>query len=345
MSLGGPCPFGWCFLLSSMKTAVDAAVESGVTIVVAGGNSNDDACGYMPAFVPSAITVGSTDSLDARSSFSNYGSCTKMWAPGSAITSASHEDDTGAKTYSGTSMACPHVAGGAALVLEQYPEFSAPQVLEKLYARAATNYITDLKSDDVNKMLYIASDAPPPEGDVPPAPEPEASADAYSTNSGKIIENPGQQFAVHTPSTHGGSCAAVLFSVGTASSVTGYDSMASALTAKGFIVAIVDPEMGFPFKNDVDKLHDAYSYAKDNLVSWSDGACGSISKWLMGGHSAGGGTAHKVLAMNPSMADGIFSIDAFTNAGLGEHKVDLPSLHWGFDVTTCFVTKEDAAAV
>merc|ERR1719203_1132506 len=173
MSLGGPCPFGWCFLLSSMKTAVDAAVESGVTIVVAGGNSNDDACGYMPAFVPSAITVGSTDSLDARSSFSNYGSCTKMWAPGSAITSASHEDDTGAKTFSGTSMACPHVAGGAALVLEQYPEFLSPQVLEKLHARAAQNYITDLQRNDVNALLYVAADAPPPPGNVPAEPEPE----------------------------------------------------------------------------------------------------------------------------------------------------------------------------
>merc|ERR1719507_204662 len=147
MSLGGQCPLGLCGLFGVVADAVDAAVESGVTIVVAGGNSNSDACGFVPAFVPSAITVGSTDSEDARSYFSNYGRCTNIWAPGSAITSAGHEDDTGSKTYSGTSMACPHVAGGAALVLEQFPEFNAEQVVAKLLANSAVNYITDLKTD------------------------------------------------------------------------------------------------------------------------------------------------------------------------------------------------------
>jgi len=166
MSLGGKCPFGFCGLMGAVKTAVDTATEAGVTIVVAGGNSNSDACGFVPAFVPSAITVGSTDSMDARSSFSNYGRCTNIWAPGSAITSASHEDDVSSKTFSGTSMACPHVAGGAAMMLETNPDFKAPQVLEKLLAKAATNYITDLQRGDTNKLLYVAADAPPPPGPV-----------------------------------------------------------------------------------------------------------------------------------------------------------------------------------
>merc|ERR1719270_2636973 len=94
MSLGGPGS------QQAMKTAVDAAVNSGVTVVVAGGNSNTDACGFSPAFVPSAITVGSTTSLDRRSSFSNYGSCTDIWAPGSDVESASHRSDTGSATFS-----------------------------------------------------------------------------------------------------------------------------------------------------------------------------------------------------------------------------------------------------
>merc|ERR1719326_1494215 len=75
MSLGGSGT------QQAMADAVNAAVNGGVTVVVAGGNSNRDACGFSPAFVPSALTVGSTDSQDRRSSFSNYGSCTELWAP------------------------------------------------------------------------------------------------------------------------------------------------------------------------------------------------------------------------------------------------------------------------
>merc|ERR1719362_215354 len=84
MSLGGPGS------QEAMREAVDAAVNSGVVVVVAGGNSNSDACNFSPAFIPSAITVGSTTSQDKRSSFSNYGSCTDIWAPGSSVLSASH---------------------------------------------------------------------------------------------------------------------------------------------------------------------------------------------------------------------------------------------------------------
>merc|ERR1719454_2515895 len=111
MSLGGSGT------QQAMKDAVDAAVASGVTVVVAAGNDNSDACGFSPAYVPSAITVGSTDSRDYRSSFSNYGRCVDIWGPGSSVLSAGHTSDTATATYSGTSMACPHVSGGAALVL------------------------------------------------------------------------------------------------------------------------------------------------------------------------------------------------------------------------------------
>lgn len=173
MSLGGQCPLGLCSIYSALKDAVDNAVANGVTVVVAGGNSNADACGFMPAYVPSAITVGSSDSEDARSYFSNYGSCTNIWAPGSNITSATHEDDTGSKTFSGTSMACPHVSGAAALVLEVDPSKKASAVLRELLDHALRDVLTDLKAGDTNALLYVgefgAVPTPPP---TPPAPTP-----------------------------------------------------------------------------------------------------------------------------------------------------------------------------
>merc|ERR1719429_575643 len=175
MSLGGQCPFCFCSLFGTVTTAVDAAVQSGVTIVVAGGNSNSDACGFVPAFVPAAITVGSTDSNDARSSFSNYGSCTNIWAPGSSVLSASHSSDTGSTTLSGTSMACPHVSGGAALVLEMNPSLKAPGVLAELTTNGERDALTGLTSDDVNVLLnirefYTGPPTPAPQTPAPPPP-------------------------------------------------------------------------------------------------------------------------------------------------------------------------------
>lgn len=156
MSLGGQV------VLEAMKEAVDAASAAGVVMVVAGGNSNMDACGFSPAYVPAAITVGSTTQSNTRSSFSNFGSCTDLWAPGSNIVSASHTSDTGATFKSGTSMACPHVSGGAALLLSTNPLLTPFEVSEQLVDSAADDrIISGLQSGDVNKMLWVGTDAPP----------------------------------------------------------------------------------------------------------------------------------------------------------------------------------------
>jgi len=142
---------------SAMRSAVDAAVTSGVVVVVAGGNSNMDACGFSPAFVPSAITVGSTTSNDARSSFSNYGSCNNIWAPGSNVKSASHRSDTGTATMSGTSMACPHVSGGAALVLDADPSKASSKVLAELLQTATQGALSGMRTGDINSLLNVAN--------------------------------------------------------------------------------------------------------------------------------------------------------------------------------------------
>lgn len=164
---------------SAMEVAVTSAVNAGVTVVVAGGNENDWACRYSPAFVPAAITVGSTDSNDRRSSFSNFGPCTNIWAPGSSITSAGHRSDTGSETFSGTSMACPHVSGGVALLLGSNPSLKSAGVLESLLANAEENAISGLKSTDVNAFLWVGS-APAP---VPaPMPPPAACPDFAATS-------------------------------------------------------------------------------------------------------------------------------------------------------------------
>jgi len=153
----------------AMADAVNAAVNGGVTVVVAGGNDNSDSCRYSPAFVPAAITVGSTTSRDARSSFSNYGSCTNIWAPGSSVVSCGISSDSSTRSLSGTSMACPHVAGAAALVLQADPTKKASAVLQALIDNANMNVLSGLYSSDTNALLYVGERSPTPApGPTPP---------------------------------------------------------------------------------------------------------------------------------------------------------------------------------
>jgi len=147
MSLGGG-------FNQSVNNAVENSVAAGVTYAIAAGNSNADACGFSPASAPSAITAGSTTNTDARSSFSNFGTCLDIFAPGSSITSAWNTSDTATNTISGTSMASPHVAGGAVLYLETNPSASPATVRNALVSNATPNKVSNPGTGSPNLLLY-----------------------------------------------------------------------------------------------------------------------------------------------------------------------------------------------
>ncbi|GAB3383978.1 S8 family peptidase [Lysobacter fragariae] len=146
MSIGGGAS-------SSVDAAVNRLVNAGVTAVVAAGNDNDDACNYSPARASLAFTIGSTTSSDARSSFSNYGSCVNLFAPGSNVRSAWNNGDTATNVISGTSMATPHVVGVAALYLANNPAATPSQVTTALLNGASANRISDVMGSP-NRLLY-----------------------------------------------------------------------------------------------------------------------------------------------------------------------------------------------
>ncbi|MFL6130419.1 MAG: S8 family peptidase [Mycobacteriales bacterium] len=139
---------------TATENAVRNSIADGVTYAIASGNSNADACNFTPARVAEAITVNASDSNDARASFSNFGSCTDIFAPGVNITSSWNTSDTATNTISGTSMATPHVAGGAALYLSANPGASPATVQQALKDNATLNHITNPGAGSPNRLLY-----------------------------------------------------------------------------------------------------------------------------------------------------------------------------------------------
>ena len=150
MSLGGG-------VSSSLDAAVNNSISAGVTYAIAAGNSNTNAANQSPARVGAAITVGSSTSSDARSSFSNFGSVVDVFAPGSSIRSAWLTSNSATATLSGTSMASPHVAGVAARILQSSPGASPATVRNTIVNNATQGVLSGIPTGTSNRLLFRSS--------------------------------------------------------------------------------------------------------------------------------------------------------------------------------------------
>ena len=191
MSLGGG-------FSQATNDAVNNAAAKNLVMVVAGGNETQNACNVSPASAASAITVGATTNTDARSSFSNFGSCLDIFAPGSNITSTWIGSNTATNTISGTSMATPHVVGAVALLLSASPSASTASVTNTLVSNATPNKVSDAKTGSPNKLLFTGATGgttPPPVNPPPVTPTPGTTTYTGTVSNKRSVFGSGFNYA------------------------------------------------------------------------------------------------------------------------------------------------------
>lgn len=157
---------------SAQEQAARGMFNAGVLPIVAAGNDSTNACNTSPSAEPLAITVGATDRDDSQASYSNHGTCLDLYAPGTGITAANHSSNTGSKNLNGTSMATPHVAGAAAILLAQTPNLTPAELSQALLADTTPNKVGGASAGSPNRLLFVDSDdagTPPPVDQAPNA--------------------------------------------------------------------------------------------------------------------------------------------------------------------------------
>ena len=158
----------------ALNEAAERLVDLGFPVAVAAGNWSSNACSYSPASAPRVLTVAATNRIDAQPGYSNFGPCVDLYAPGSAILSSWITSDTAHYTLGGTSMASPHVAGAAALYLQNRPTASPDEVSRAILDGATKDILDALGAGSPNRLLLVTSlggstpPPPPPSGNSPP---------------------------------------------------------------------------------------------------------------------------------------------------------------------------------
>ncbi|MEO5813668.1 MAG: PKD domain-containing protein [Gemmatimonadaceae bacterium] len=151
-------------LSPALTQAIETSISSGVVYAVAAGNNANDACTSSPANTPNALTVGATNITDHLASFSSFGPCVDISAPGEDIRMAWFGSTTATRVNDGTSFASPHVAGTAALYLQAHPTATPAQVRSALVSNATSNALIGVPASTPNLLVYsgfVAVGTPP----------------------------------------------------------------------------------------------------------------------------------------------------------------------------------------